>query len=120
MITIGLLPISGPAFVKAVAQHLDFICVHEYPKSGKLEESLERLRVFSAGKPLVIEETFPLACSPQELGLFIEQSSPPACGWIGFYWGQTQAELKQAGGIGEAMTLAWLKLFQQMNPKNGQ
>jgi len=115
-ITIGLLPISGPAFVKAVAPHLDFICVHEYPKGGKLEESLERLKVFSVGKPLVIEEMFPLSCTAQELGQFIKRSSPPASGWIGFYWGQTPEQLQQSNGIAEAMTLAWLKLFLEANP----
>jgi hypothetical protein len=119
-ITIGLLPISGPAFVKAVAPHLDFISVHEYPKSGKLEESLERLKDFSVGKPLVIEEMFPLACSAEELGQFIERSSPTASGWIGFYWGQTPEQLERAIGIGEAMTLAWLKLFQEANPNRDE
>jgi hypothetical protein len=120
LITVGLLPISGPAFVKAVARHLDFIAVHEYPKSGKLEESLERLKVFSVGKPLVVEEMFPLTCNAEELGQFIKRSSPPVSGWIGFYWGQTPGQLRQAGGIGEAMTLAWLKLFQEANPNREQ
>ena len=119
-ITIGLLPISGPAFVKAVAPHLDFISVHEYPKSGKLEESLERLKDFSVGKPLVIEEMFPLACSAEDLGQFIKRSSPTASGWIGFYWGQTPEQLERASGIGEAMTLAWLKLFQEANPNRDE
>jgi len=120
LITVGLLPISGPGFVNAVAPHLDFIAVHEYPKSGKLEASLERLKVFSVGKPLVIEEMFPLTCTAEELGQFIKRSSPPVSGWFGFYWGQTPEQLQQAGGIGEAMTLAWLRLFQDANPNRGE
>lgn len=116
VITLGMLPISGPAMVKAVAQHLDFLCIHEYPKSGKLDESLKHLKVFDVGKPLVVEEMFPLNCNAAELREFIEKSSPPACGWIGFYWGQTPAELKQAGGLHEALLGAWLELFQQANP----
>jgi hypothetical protein len=63
---------------------------------------------------------FPLTCTAQELDQFIRHSSPPACGWIGFYWGQTPEQLRQAGGIGEAMTLAWLKLFQEANPNRDQ
>jgi len=120
LITVGLLPISGPAFVRAIAPHMNFIAVHEYPKSGELEKSLERLKVFSVGKPLVIEEMFPLACNAEELGQFIQQSSPPACGWIGFYWGQTPEELQQAGSIAAAMTRAWLELFQEKNPNKAQ
>ncbi len=116
LISLGMLPNSGPAFVHAVAQHLDFICVHEYPKSGKIGESLERLKSFSVGKPLVIEEMFPLTCTAEELGGFIRQSAPLACGWIGFYWGQTPRELEAAGGIREALIRAWLTLFQEADP----
>ncbi len=116
LITVGLLPISGPDVVKAIAPHLDFIAVHEYPKSGELEKSLERLKVFNVGKPLLIEEMFPLACTAEELGQFIQRSSPPASGWMGFYWGQTPEQLRQAGGIAEAMVLGWLKRFQELNP----
>jgi len=116
LITLGMLPISSRGFVKAVSPHLDFMCVHEYPKGGKIAESVERLKNFSVGKPLVIEETFPLSCNAQELGDFIKQSSPTACGWIGFYWGQTPEELARERGIAASITRNWLDLFQKINP----
>ena len=120
LITLGLLPNSGPALVEAVAPYLDFICVHEYPESGKLGESLERLKGFNVGKPLVIEEMFPLRCSARELSQFIERSRPLASGWIGFYWGQTPEQLEPASTIGEGLTREWLRLFRQANPNKDE
>ncbi len=116
LITLGMLPNSGRALVEAVSPHLDFISVHEYPRSGQVEESLSRLKKFDAGKPLLIEELFPLTCTAPELHEFIERSSPPASGWIGFYWGQTPEELQQIEGLPAAITRAWLQLFQTANP----
>jgi len=39
-----------------------------------------------------------------------------AAGWIGFYWGQTLEELSRSTSIGDSLTGAWLKLFQEVNP----
>ena len=46
-----------------VARHLDFVSVHFYPKEGQVEETLKALATYDIGKPLVVEETFPLSCS---------------------------------------------------------
>ena len=123
LLTVGLLPdslgtgggLSGFA-PRAIAAKLDFICVHLYPKTGQLEEDLRTLKGFQIGKPVVIEETFPLACSTADLGVFIGRSKPYAAGWIGFYWGQTPAELSKSTEIGDAIMAGWLKLFQDMKP----
>jgi len=96
-----------------VAAPLDFLCVHIYPQSGKLDEASATLRGFQIGKPVVVEETFPLKCSTRELGQFIERSQPDAAGWISFYWGQTPAELASSRGIPEAMLHQWLTWFEQ-------
>jgi hypothetical protein len=38
-------------------------------------------------------------------------------GWIGFYWGKTIAEYKQAkGSIADAITLDWLEYFAKKTP----
>ncbi len=122
LITVGLLPnsLEGSAwssgFVpRRIAGDVDFICVHLYPKTGRLKEDLKLLRGFGVGKPVVVEETFPLSCTPPELRQFLEGSRKYAAGWIGFYWGQTPAELSQATSIGDSLTAAWLKLFQELN-----
>jgi hypothetical protein len=124
LITVGLLPNSLPGFAWAsgfeprkIAGTLDFICVHIYPKTGQLAEDLKTLKGFQIGKPVVIEETFPLACNAADLREFIGRSKDFATGWIGFYWGQTSSELGKSTNIGDSLTAAWLKLFQKMKPK---
>src|SRR5207244_12510619 len=86
LITVGMLPwdpkwrhLSG--FVpQTVAPELDFISVHIYPQKEKVAEALEGLQKFAVGKPLVIEETFPLTCGIDELRTFLLDSRPFACG----------------------------------------
>lgn len=123
LITLGLLPNSadatgGSGFPPAiVAQELDFISVHLYPRSGKMEEDLATLRKFAVGKPLVIEETFPMGCSGRELKEFLMRAHGLACGWISFYWGQNKNELKEAKTIGAAFMLQSLDAFEQLNAK---
>jgi len=120
LITVGLVDWSldrkglTSGFVPAkVADDLDFVSVHLYPKAGKVDEALKTLAGFAVGKPVLIEETFPLACSPKELEEFIEKSRKHAAGWIGFYWGTPPEELRRSNTISAALTLGWLELFQR-------
>jgi hypothetical protein len=120
MVTVGLVdwsldrPGLTSGFVpNKIADDLDFLAVHLYPKSGKLSEALDTLAGFAVGKPVVIEEMFPLACSSKELGEFIEASKKHAAGWIGFYWGKTPDELRRSKSISDSLTLEWLELFQK-------
>ncbi|GBD34977.1 hypothetical protein HRbin36_00081 [bacterium HR36] len=99
-----------------LACYLDFLCLHIYPKSGEIEAAVERLREYVLGKPIVVEEMFPLNCTPAELGQFIRQSRRYVSGWIGFYWGKTPEELRQSSELADKLTLAWLELFQNMRP----
>jgi predicted methyltransferase len=120
MITVGLVdwslerPGLTSGFVPArIAEDLDFVSVHIYPKAGKVKDALDTLAGFAVGKPMVIEETFPLACSPKELEEFMDGSKKHAAGWIGFYWGKTPEELRRSNTIADAITLAWLELFEK-------
>jgi ubiquinone/menaquinone biosynthesis C-methylase UbiE len=92
---------------------LNFISVHLYPKAGKVKDALETLAGFAVGKPVLIEETFPLACSTKELEEFIDGSKKHAAGWIGFYWGKTPDELRRSRMLSDALTLGWLELFER-------
>jgi hypothetical protein len=119
LITVGLVDRSldrkglTSGFVpQKVAADLDFISVHLYPKEGQVDEALKTLAGFAVGKPVLVEETFPLACSPKELEEFIDGSKKHAAGWIGFYWGQPPEELRRSRDISDALTLGWLELFQ--------
>jgi hypothetical protein len=118
LVTVGLVdwsrdrPGLSSGFVPAkIAPELDFLAVHIYPERGKLDKAVETLRGFAVGKPVVVEETFPLRCSPPELDRFIAKSN--AAGWISFYWGKPPAELRGSKTIGDALLLEWLDLFQR-------
>jgi hypothetical protein len=119
LITVGLVPWSLPGkgltsgfAPQRIAGELDFISVHLYPERSKLDEAMETLAGFSVGKPVVIEEIFPLKCSMRELEQFIEDSQRYACGWIGFYWGKTPEECTGSGRIADALMLKWLEFFR--------
>ncbi len=97
-----------------VSDDLDFVSVHLYPQAKKVDEALETLHGFAAfGKPVVIEETFPLSCSQAELEEFIDKDDKDAAGWIGFFWGQTPEDLKDAKTLGDALTRDWLEFFRK-------
>jgi cellulase (glycosyl hydrolase family 5) len=120
LITVGLVDWSldrkglTSGFVpEKVADDLDFVSVHLYPEKGKVKEALETLAGFAVGKPVVIEETFPLKCSPEELEQFIDGSRKHAVGWMGFYWGKPPEELRRSKTIPDALTLGWLELFER-------
>jgi hypothetical protein len=120
LITVGLVDWSldrkglTSGFVpEKVAEDLDFVSVHLYPKKGQVDEALRTLAGFAVGKPVLVEETFPLACSPKELEAFIDGSRKHAAGWIGFYWGKPPEELRRSKDIGDALTLGWLELFER-------
>ncbi len=130
LVTVGLVPWSlerpglTSGFVpERIAGDLDFISVHVYPEAGKVDEAIETVKGFgAAGKPVLIEEMFPLKCGADELSRFIDRSRPHAAGWIGFYWGTTpeeyrSAKAKGAGTIGDALTLSWLELFEKKTPQ---
>jgi hypothetical protein len=101
-----------------IAPDVDFLCVHLYPREGEGAEALETLRGFSVGKPVVIEETFPLRCPMAEFEAFLKDSRAIASGWIGFYWGKTPSELRASGTIADALMLGWLDVFQRNRPSD--
>ncbi|MBM4195374.1 MAG: hypothetical protein FJ202_13505 [Gemmatimonadetes bacterium] len=96
-----------------IAPELDFICVHLYPKRGSLTKDMETLRGFAVGKPVVIEETFPLHAGMADFGAFVKESRGVASGWVGFYWGKTLAECRKSRDFKDALMVAWLEFFQR-------
>lgn len=123
LITVGLVdwsldrPGLRSGFVPEKAcSELDFISVHLYPEHGKTEEALRTLEGFDIGKPLVIEEIYPLKAGPKETLDFIRQSRIHADGWISFYWGRTLEEMTPASSLGEAIQADWLRRFREFSP----
>ncbi len=120
LVTVGLVdwsldrPGLTSGFVpEKVVDELDFLCVHVYPEKGKVDHALKTLAGFAVGKPVVVEETFPLKCSLAEFEQFVDGSKADASGWVGFYWGATPEELRRSKTIGDAMMLGWLEFFQK-------
>jgi hypothetical protein len=118
-VTVGLLPDpkGSSGFVPdKIAPELDFLCVHVYPDRKRLAEDLKMLGAFRTGKPLVIEEIFPLRCGIDELRQFIDDSRKHVSGWLGFYWGKPPEELRKSKEIGDALLLGLLEVFQKGRP----
>ncbi len=127
LITVGLVPWSldrpglSSGFVPGrIVGDLDFVSVHLYPEKSKLEEALKTLDGFAVGKPVVIEETFPLKCPMPELERFLRASRKVAVGWIGFYWGKTPDEYRGSGKLADALTLGWLEFFEREGKRMGR
>ena len=123
LVTVGVIPWAQvfkgakPLFHDPeVGRPLDFVAVHFYPKAGEADATLEALKVYELGKPLVVEEIFPLSAGLEETEAFIERSRPFVDGWVGFYWGKTIEECEAAGDLPHAVTAAWLKRFRDLAP----
>jgi hypothetical protein len=125
LVTVGLVPwsldrpgLTSGFIPQKIAAEVDFLAVHLYPERAKVDEAVKTLHGFvAAGKPVLIEEMFPLACDAQELGQFIDASRPHAAGWIGFYWGTTPDQYRRPDRtLADAITLSWLELFQAKTP----
>ncbi|NLS93454.1 MAG: glycoside hydrolase family 5 protein [Planctomycetaceae bacterium] len=125
LVTVGIIPWAQvwpgakPLFyAPEVARHFDFVSVHFYPKSGELEKTLAALAVYDIGKPLVVEETFPLSCSLEELEEFIEGAKPRVDGWISHYFGHSIEEhaagAKPAGELVAKFLEYWKKKGDQI------
>ncbi len=119
LVTVGLVdwsldrPGLTSGFVpEKIAPEVDFLCIHLYPERGKIDEALKTLAGFAAaGKPVLIEETFPLKAGQVDFARFISDSRKTAAGHIGFYWGKTIAECRKSNTIGDAITRQWLEYF---------
>ena len=118
MITVGVIPWAHvfpgakPLFyAPSVCGPLDFVSVHFYPKAGEVQKAIDALNVYKVGKPIVVEEFFPLACSLEEAAEFIEKSDTN--GFVSFYWGKTIEQNEQAGDIRGAIIAKWLQYFRE-------
>ena len=90
--------------------------MHLYPKNGQLPADLKLLKA-SGGQAGGDRRNLPTELHRGRVAPVPEGSRKDAAGWIGFYWGQTPDELAKSGTVGDALTAAWLKLFQELkNP----
>ena len=126
LVTVGVIPwvfaFGGgkPFFYSpSVGENLDFVSVHFYPKKGEVDQAIKALKAYEVGKPLIIEEMFPLKCGIDELAEFVNQSAAHADGWVSFYWGTSADELRAKSNptLGEAITASWLDEFKKLSKR---
>ncbi|MFN9720196.1 MAG: cellulase family glycosylhydrolase [Planctomycetota bacterium] len=121
LITVGLVDwsLDRPGLTSGfdpekVAGPLDFLAVHLYPRSGKIPDALDTLRGFQIGKPLIVEETFPLTCTIEEMTEFMSSPNAECDGWFSFFWGRMPGEYASGSSIADAVTSTWLTQFSDM------
>lgn len=119
-VTVGVIPwafvwpTAKPVFYSPRAlQYLDIVSVHVYPKPNNLEKELTALAVYDLGKPLVIEEIFPMACSVADLDEFIDATDGMVDGWVSHYFGRTPAEHRAGKELAEHLKAAGIEHWQR-------
>ena len=119
LITVGVIPwalvwpTAKPLFYSPrVGRNLDFVSIHLYPTKGEVPKAITALAVYDVGKPLAVEETFPLSCSIAELNQFIDGTADRADGWISHYFGQTVEEHRRGAQPGGAMVAEFLEYWR--------
>ncbi|MEO6149128.1 MAG: cellulase family glycosylhydrolase [Mucilaginibacter sp.] len=118
MVTVGVIPLAyyfpgaKPLFYdKEVSSKLGFVSIHLYPKHKQVDKALAGLKLYEIGKPLIIEEMFPLECTLDDMDDFIEGGRGFADGWVSFYWGKPIEELAK-GQFGDIYLSKWLEYFK--------
>lgn len=131
LITVGLCELNFPdnkyysSFSpELIKPYVDFIALHVYPRElskkpykDNTTDLLQMLNAAYVGKPIVIEEMFPLLPLDKLYANFIEPSRKYVCGWISFYWGVPYNELKRSDKLNDGITADWLKYFSENRNK---
>ena len=121
-ITLGMIWIDGvkpenmPIAPAAIAPQVDFLAVHMYPATGRIDLALEALTRYRIGKPIVVEETFPLNCTSKEYGEFLRRSRATASGWLTHFWSLTPDDLRGKTDAPSVLMLESLNSFRDLNP----
>lgn len=107
-------------YAPEVRDHLDLVSIHLYPKQGGVDRALAAMDAYTIGNPLVIEETFPLACSLEEMDDFPERSKPRTAGHMSFHWDRRIDEHAAPPAdsppdilIRNALIRSWLETFSR-------
>lgn len=123
LITVGLIwvtntnPEAWSGFLpKEIAPEVDFLAVHVYPDKGEINVALDSLRRYQVGKPVIVEETFPMKCSPAEWREFLKGSRSLAQGWLGQYWSLSPKDIEASRDIVSEKLRGQFEVFQGLNP----
>lgn len=124
LVTVGEIPWSQvwptakPVFyTPRTAEHLDFVSVHFYPGRNQLEKDKAALAAYEMGKPLVVEEVYPLSCTVEDLDRFMDATDGTVDGWIGHYFGATIAEHRAGKELADHLKAGALEHWQRKGPE---
>jgi len=113
MITVGFL---GLGSIAGYTQDLDYLSMHLYPKSGELQQSVDRVLNSQSDSPFVLEEISNLHCTVLELETFLSQINGKYDGLMGHYFGKTLEEMRTSVTIADALHKNFLEFFIANNP----
>ncbi|MDY7396961.1 cellulase family glycosylhydrolase [Aureibaculum sp. 2210JD6-5] len=111
-ITIGFLFIGN---FNQFATDLDYLSTHLYPKSGEVDKTINQVLNNQGNVPIVIEETYNLACNVSELQQFLDGIDGKYQGLMGHYFGTPLNQLDDTN-INEAIQKNFLEFFIKNNP----
>lgn len=92
---------------------LDFLCAHVYPAHGKVDAAVNTVQRFCLGKPLLLDETFPLRCPVEDMDAFLSATQSITTGFLGFYTDQVAPPVTAHHHARNTLMQAWLKVFRQ-------
>jgi hypothetical protein len=124
LITLGMIWIDGiepekmPIPPSAIAPEVDFFGVHMYPATKRIDFALASLAQYGNRRPIVIEETFPLNCSPTEHADFLRRSRTIASGWLMHFWSLSPEDLREKTDAPSVLMRQSLESFQHLNPNH--
>ena len=101
---------------REIAPEVDFLAVHVYPDKGKVDVAIDSLRRYQVGKPILIEETFPMKGSPTEWRDFLERSRGIAQGWLGLYWSLSPQDLEGSKDVVHSLLRGQFEVLQRLDP----
>jgi hypothetical protein len=100
LVTVGMLPFyGGSAGAKNLADELDMLVVHDYPKitagdDSGLEKSIELARRYAShGKPVMLGETFSLHSGVDGMARYLRATKPYFAGTLSFFDGRSLDQL---------------------------
>jgi hypothetical protein len=109
-------PENFPVTPSDIAPEVDFVAVHVYPAAGKVDAALDYVERYRKGKPVVIEETYPMRCSPAEYADFLRRSRGVASGWLAHFWSLSPEDLEGKTDAASVRMLESLEAFQTLDP----
>ena len=125
LITVGVIPWAftfpgaRPLFdAEHVGPRLDFTSVHVYPEADAIDEALTALRVYDLGRPLVVEEMFPIPCGIEQLEEFVDGSQDIVDGYFGHYFGWDLDDYsREPKTIKNGIASGFLRFFRRYRTK---